>query len=757
MSTIDDNQSGPRHLLRRLHHVMAGTEKAQDRLDRVVGEIAKNMHAEVCSVYLLRRDGALELFATEGLKKEAIHQTRLRVGEGLVGFVAEEGVPISSAEASSHTRFVYRPETGEELYHSFLGVPIVRAGLVTGVLVVQNIQSRAYTDEEEEVLQTVAMVLAELVGSGELVSPDEAVGAGLDLTQPQTVDAQVLADGVAVGAAVFHERRVEITHLVAEDVDVEKGRLMGGLSLLRSQLENLMDAKDLAGKGDHREVLDAYRMFAYDKGWQRRMLEAIESGLTAEAAVERILQDIRSRMQAATDPYLRERMSDMEDLSNRLLRTLLGKTEEEAHLKLTEDSVVVARTMGPAELLDYDRQFLKAIVLEEGSANAHVTIVARALGIPMLGRVAAARRKIFEGDTLIADGDSGRLCIRADDALVDAYRVNVEARQSLRALYSAQRDLPATTKDGVEVKLMMNAGLMIDMAALQSTGASGIGLFRTEFQFMVSSTLPKLEAQRALYRQVLEESNGQPVVFRTLDIGGDKPVPFLRHDVEENPALGWRAIRLLLGRPVLLRYQIRALLEAAEGHELRVMFPMISEVSEFETARAIVDGEIQRMERMQKPLPEKVLVGCMLEVPALAWQLDHLMKKADFLSIGTNDLMQFFFASDRSNPKLSDRYDLLSPAVLSFIRSVVVACERAGKPVSLCGEMGAKPLEAMALVGLGLRSLSLSPSAIGSVKALVREMDMAEFEKWLMPKLETSVHSLRDDLFTYAQNNHIPL
>ena len=757
MSTPYDNSSGPRHLLRRLHHVMAGAETGEERLGRVVAEIAKNMFAEVCSVYLLRRDGTLELFATEGLKKEAIHLTHLRVGQGLVGFVAEEGVPVSLAEASSHPRFVYLPETGEELYHSFLGVPIVRGGVVAGVLVVQNVQSRTYSDEEEEALQTVAMVLAELVGSGELVSPDEAVGAGLDLTQPQTVDGQILADGVAVGRAVFHERRLEIAHLVAEDVDMEKGRLMGGLNRLRSSLEDLMGAKDLAGKGDHHEVLDAFRMFAYDKGWQRRMMEAVESGLTAEAAVERIQQDIRTRMQAASDPYLRERMSDMEDLSNRLLRTLMGKTEEEAHLKLTENSVVIARTMGPAELLDYDRDFLKAIVLEEGSANAHVTIVARALGIPMLGRVDGARRKIFEGDVLIADADSGRLCIRADDALVDAYRVNIDARQTLKARYSAQKDLPATTKDGVEVKLKMNAGLMIDMAALHSTGASGIGLFRTEFQFMVSSTLPKLEAQRALYRKVLDEADGKPVVFRTLDIGGDKPVPFLRHDVEENPALGWRAIRLLLGRPVLLRYQVRALLEAAEGRQLNVMFPMISEVGEFETARGIVDGEIQRMERMGKAMPKEVLVGCMLEVPALAWQLDHLMKKADFLSIGTNDLMQFFFASDRSNPKLSDRYDLLSPAVLSFIRSVVASCERAGKPVSLCGEMGAKPLEAMALVGLGLRSLSLSPTAIGPVKALIRELDMKEFESWLMPKLETSVHSLRDDLFAYAQDHGISL
>ncbi|MCG8506433.1 MAG: phosphoenolpyruvate--protein phosphotransferase [Sphingomonadales bacterium] len=757
---LDLNQmeasSSPRRLLRRLHTVMAGPGSAQARLDKVASVIATDMVAEVCSVYLVRAGQMLELFATQGLKKEAVHMTKLAMGEGLVGHIAETGLPLNLPEAAEHPKYVYRPETGEEIYHSLLGVPIVHSGNVAGVLVVQNRTRRTYTEEEVEVLQTVAMVLAEIIASGELVDPREIVHATTAPDQPAHFEGLALVDGVAAGRAVFHEPRIEITMLVADDVEEEKHRLEAGLETLRESIDQLMSASDIGG-GEHRDVLDAYKMFAYDRGWQKRIFDAVESGLTAEAAIERVQQNIRARMLSTEDPYLRERLHDFEDLAYRLIRILLASGEDGGRSALDQPSVVVARNMGPAEILDYRSENLKAVILEEGSPTSHVTIIARAMGIPMIGRMQGLLAEVDEGDKIIVDADAGGVFIRPDDEVAESYLENIALREARAAEYLAQRDLPSVSKDGVHVHLHINAGLMIDLPSLDATGAEGIGLFRTEFQFLVSDTLPSLKAQKQIYSEVLDAAGDRPVVFRTLDIGGDKHVPFLPREHEENPALGWRAIRVALDRPALLRYQIRALLQAAEGRRLSIMFPLVADVSEFVRASELVKREERRLERLGEGLPAEIRVGTMLEVPALAWQLDSLLPEIDFLSIGTNDLLQYFFASDRSHPKLVERYDFLSPAVLSFIRSVVKACNRAEVPVTLCGEMGSRPLEALALVGLGLRQLSISPSAIGPVRVMIRALDIGDLESRLLPLLNSPEHSLRENLKAYAHEHAIPI
>ena len=752
-----DLASRPRLLLRRLHKVMGGRGSGERRLKRVVKEIAGNLEAEVCSVYLARADQTLELFATQGLRQQAVHKTRLKVGEGLVGLIAERGEPLNVREASAHPKFVYLPETGEEIYHSLMGVPIMRGGRVVGVLVVQSAAARTYQDEEIEVLQTVAMVLAELLSTGDVIDRRELEGKTEASDEPLTLEGQKLAEGMAIGGAVFHEPKFEVTRLVADDTALESRRLKSAFERLRQQLDQMLSAADLATAGEHREVLEAYKMFAYDQGWQNRILEGIESGLTAEAAIERQLQEIQARMSKTEDPYLRERLSDLEDLSNRLIRVAMGYSGKHAHEKLSRDSIVIARTMGPAELLDYDRKYLRGIVLEDGSPLAHVSIVARALAIPILGQVKGALSEIESGDTIVVDADGNRAFVRPSPEIEETYTSSLRHQAELTAEYAASRDLPAVTKDGVEIELHMNAGLLIDLASLEITGAAGIGLFRTEFQFMVASQLPRLEAQTHLYKEVLDAAGDKPVVFRTLDIGGDKRVPFLHHDEEDNPALGWRAIRLALERPGLLRYQMRALLAAAAGRRLNVMFPMVAEVSEFHRARDIVMFEVNRVEKLGQQLPTEINIGAMLEVPSLAWQLDALLYEADFLSIGTNDLMQFFFASDRSNPRLIDRYDLLSPPVLSFLFSVVETCDKAGVPVTLCGEMGGRPLEAIALVGIGLRRLSITPPSIGPVRMALRQANYEKLRDWLLPKLNSPVHSLRKELKSFAEEEGIPI
>ncbi|MBV1901578.1 MAG: GAF domain-containing protein, partial [Kordiimonadaceae bacterium] len=558
---------------------MAGGGNAQEKLDRVVRVLAQNMVAEVCSLYLARAGGILELFATEGLKEEAVHQTRLHFGEGLVGLVAERGLPLNLSEAPQHPRFVYRSETGEDIYHSFLGVPILRAGRVAGVLVVQNVVARRYKPEEVEALQTISMVIAELVGSSALVDPEELTEDATATGKPVTLDGTMLASGLGAGIAVYHQPQVHISRTVGDDAEQERVRLEDAIAELRLQLEQLTDHPDLAHGGEHREVLETYRMFAYDQGWQDKMREAVSSGLTAEAAVDRVQQENRARMLKIRDPYLRERVGDFEDLAIRLIRIIQGDTAE-FRSKLTEDSVLVARNIGPAELMDYDQQYLKAIVLEEGSATAHVTIIARAMGVAVLGRVAGLLQHVEQGEYVIVDTDNEHAYVRPAEDIIDSYSDTLELHEKLLAEYAAERTLPATTIDGQKVDLLMNAGLLVDLPSLDTTGAEGIGLFRTEFQFMVAPTLPKVDEQTRIYKAALDAAGDRPVVFRTLDIGGDKQVPFLPRDDEENPAMGWRAIRIALDRPALLRFQLRALMYAASGKTLYIMFPMIAEVAE---------------------------------------------------------------------------------------------------------------------------------------------------------------------------------
>jgi phosphotransferase system, enzyme I, PtsP len=749
---------GPRVLLRRLREVMAEPVSAQDRLDKIVVLIAANMVAEVCSVYVLRADATLELYATEGLKREAVHRTVLGSDEGLVGLVASEANPVNLSQAQNHPAFSYRPETGEEAYQSFLGAPILRAGNTLGVLVVQNRAQRTYSEEEQEALQTTAMVIAEMIASGELSALAQP-GAELPVRRPLNLKGTALNDGIALGHVVLHEPRVVITNFIADDLPRERNRLETALETLRADLDRMFEHGDMAAAGEHRDVLEAYRMFANDRGWVHKLEEAVMTGLTAEAAVERVHSDIRARMLRQTDPYLRERLHDLEDLANRLLRQLLGQDHAPARESLPENAVLVARMMGPAALLDYDRKRLRGLVLEEGGLTSHVAIVARALGIAAVGEVENATGVVDPGDAIIVDGASGDVHIRPTSEVQSAYvdRVRLRARRQLQ--YLALRDKPSVTRDGEAVTLLVNAGLVVDLPQIAETGAAGIGLFRTEMQFMVASQFPRASEQQQLYRAVLDAAAGRPVTFRTLDIGGDKVLPYMRNFEEENPALGWRAIRLGLDRPGLLRSQVRAMLRAASGRHLRIMFPMVAAVHEFDEAKGLVERELTHLRRHGHKLPESVDIGTMLEVPALLFQLDELLDRVDFLSVGSNDLVQFFYAVDRGNARVSSRFDELSVPVLRALKQIVDRAKAHNKPVTLCGELASVPVGALALVGLGYRSLSLVPSAVGPVKAMLLELDSVkatELLSSLMAKPDGSA-SVRDKLVAFATAEGLPI
>src|SRR3982751_1724025 len=682
------------------------------------------MVSEVCSIYLLR-DNFLELFATHGLRKEAVHVTRLRMGEGLVGTIAAEGRVLNLAEAADHPAFLYKPETGEERYHSFAGVPIVRLESPIGVLAVQHADPRRYEDVEIEALQTVAMVLSEMIAGARLV--DGARRGRLRGAGPLRFSGLKLVSGMARGEAGFHEPRILVEHTVADDVEAERDRVYSAFRKMREQIDNMARDAEFGLSGEHQEILETYRMFAYDEGWSRRINEAIDSGLTAEAAIERVQQRTRARMQEIDDPLLQERMHDLEDLSNRLLRIVSGRMGTAAQTGLTHDAVLIARNLGPAELLEYDRRRLKAVLLEEGSLTSHMTIVARAIGVPVIGRLQDIRHSVEDGEAILVDGDNGSVIIRPTRQLVSGFEHRMGLSQRRRAEFAAVRALPAKTRDGVHVSVMVNAGLAEDAASLDMTGADGIGLFRTEFQFLVSATLPGRERQQRLYAKVLEAVGNCPVVFRTVDIGGDKALPYLAdiHDEAENPAMGWRALRLSLERSTLMRAQARALIEASGGKVLRVMFPMISEPWEYEEARALFEEQVEWARKAKRRVPKEIQFGAMLEVPSLAEMLDQLLPRVDFLSVGTNDLTQFLFAADRSDPRLAERYDWLSPAILRFLKRIIDQARAANVPVRICGEMAGRPLEAMALIGLGAANVSITPTAVGPVKAMVRSLDAA--------------------------------
>jgi phosphotransferase system, enzyme I, PtsP len=748
------NLPATRLLMNRLRQVMAEEGETRSRLDKVVRLIASTMVADVCSIYLRLQDGALLLIATEGLKADAVAATRLTVNEGLVGLVARRAEPMAIQDAPRHAAFSYRPETGEDPFHAFLGVPILRGGRVIGVLTVQNRTERAYDDEEIDNLQTIAMVLAEIV---DRIDPDALNNGGSEKRERNTASlkGRVFCEGLGYGRAVLHDPVVPAAKFFAADQMTESKRLSEGMAELKASIDRMMALDGAALGEDPRDVMETYRLLAHDPSWAEKLQEGVKSGLSAEASVDRARREHRARLQNARDLYLRERLHDLEDLDNRLLRILGG---EEGKPQISEErSVLVARRLGPAELLEYSNTGLRAILMEEAAASSHAAIVARALGIPTLGGIAGLTTRIDQGDWVIVDAEEGTLHIRPDDSLYDAYKGRVSLRSERQAAYEALKDLPARTTDGTDVSLMLNAGLDLDMEMMKQAGADGVGLFRTEFQFLVSESLPRLNDQIDLYKRVLDKADGKPVIFRTVDLGGDKILPALNLQREENPALGWRSIRFALDHKGLFRRQLRALVRAAGERPLTIMFPMVTLASEFEEARDLLLTEVEWSAARTGRRPSRVEVGVMLETPALAYGLKELAGKAEFLSVGTNDLMQFFFAADRMTPHVSDRYDLVSPSALRFLKQVSDACTTYGIQMSACGEATGSTLSALCFVALGFTKLSMSAGSIGPVKQMIRSLDLQAFRPDFLAALDVPEQDFRNQVLALAADHGIEL
>ncbi len=741
--------STPRRLLARLRDLMARGTAPMPELVRLV---AAELVTEVCSIYVMRPGEVLELAATEGLRAEAIGTTRLRVGEGIVGLAAATQQPQNLADAQNHPAFAWRPETGEDLYASMLAVPVRRAGRTLGVLAVQNRTPRNYDADEVEVVETVAMLLAELLAAHVAEAGEQAL---VD-TLPRRFSAVPLAPGVAIGPILVNGPAAAPRRLLAEDPAQELARLDAAVVRMQQGIDDLIAAglPDAATtKPDavaSREILDAYKLVAADSGWLKRVADAVRGGLSAEAAVHRIAADLRDRMRRVTDPYLRERLADIEDMVGRLLAALDGGEAG----PVPPGAILIARRLGPAELLAWHARGIAGVVIEEATPSGHAAILARALGLPALAAPRGTLEAAESDDEAVLDADEGQLILRPEQDVVRHYRRAQEARHARAANWAALRDRPTATADGTPVALMLNVGLALELAQLDATGAAGIGLFRTEIAMLARGAIADTAEQAAVYARVLDAAGPRPVLFRTLDLGGDKLLPGSA-PTEENPAMGWRSLRVGLDRPALLRRQLRALLLAAGGRDLSVMFPMVATVAEFRAARALLRAEAARV----RPAPARLRIGTMLEIPALMWQLDALLPEVDFISVGTNDLLQFLFAADRGTPGLAARYDLLSAPVLDLLAQLVEACGRAGVPLSVCGEHAGRPLEALAMVGLGITSLSMPASGVLPVKAALAALDLPALRNLLaaLRRTRDGAASLREPIAAWAREHGLPV
>ena len=740
-----------RQIMKDLRGISVRDLSPEERLDKIVALVAEKLRVDVCSCYIARPGDILELCATWGLDKKSVHETFLRLGEGLIGEIALQRKPLIVEDVWKHSSFVYKPETKEKPFKSLAGVPIIRSNKLLGVLAVQTKKIQSFSQDLIEVLETIGLVLGEML-SGNLFKKEETVVA--PPSGRQKIEGTGLIPGFAIGRVIIHKRLEQPAQLLAKDTQKETQRLLKALDRVEQEVNRILATSHMTGAQS--DIFETYLMFIKDKGWIAKMTKAIETGLSADAAVQKIGDEVTARMELMTDPYIKERIHDVQDLVGRVMRHLSRSAKKAGpKKKMPRQTILVAKSMGPAELLDYYLKKIKGIILEEGSQTMHMVIVTRSMNIPMICGIKNTTQIFSDGDLVALDATGGNVYLNPSDDTLDALSDQTNRQRRLKAKYTAMRDLPAVTQDGVQVSLNMNAGLSHDLMAESGFSYDGIGLYRTELPFMLTERLPNVKTQTAIYKRALIQAKDKPVIFRTLDIGSDKVLPYFEHQAEENPAMGWRSIRMTLDRRALLRNQLSAFLKAAAGRDLYVMFPMISSVREFQEAKNTLLMEMEQEKEQGGKLPKSVKIGTMLEVPSLIFQLDELLKEVDFISVGTNDLMQFVFAADRGNPNIWNRYDPLMPAFLKILKMINDKCMKAGIPCSVCGEMAGRPLEAMALIGLGYRRLSMNPAALGAVKAVVRTLHRAELENYLERQLKMVSGNLREYLRLFAVDHGV--
>ncbi|MBA3813529.1 MAG: phosphoenolpyruvate--protein phosphotransferase [Alphaproteobacteria bacterium] len=728
---------------------MARPQTLPSRLKIALKTIAQDMGAETAILYLLTSDRYLEVYAIY----DSIHQNHkkvsFRVGEGVVGFIAALGKSVISDNITRHPNFLYRPGVAEHINLSLLGVPLISPKGVLGVLSLQNPPSKPFEKWREKALMEIGNFFAQLAEFERFSTLDREQGT---ISGTQMLQGVSFNSGISIGTAIVHQPYSWRESDFSLNIRDESLRFKTAIRDMRDAIDQLVESAANDEK-EAQEVLASYRMIASDRGWIRKIQEYIQKGLAAEAAVQRVRRHTRERFAQMGDKVLKGRLSDFEDLASRLLKHLSGR--ESITEDLPESTILVAHNLGPAELLDYDRRLIKGLVLEEGVHTAHVAIIARTLDIPVVGRIPLLLTHVATGDKLIVDGEKGTVCVNPNSDAFQKAREDMTHLKKWQVLSQELRHKPCQTLEETPIVLTLNAGLPIDLHHMKDVPFEGVGLYRTEIPFMIRSTFPDVNVQTEFYRDVVEQAKGHSLTFRTLDIGGDKIVPYMWRVQDENPVLGWRAIRVSLDKPAILRQQVRALIRANTGRELRLLFPMVADITEYRHARHHVEQEWARASRTQTALPSSLSYGVMVEVPSIVDQLDSLLQEVDFISLGTNDLFQFFYACDRTNPSVSNRYDVLSTSFLSYLYKIRLSCDTANIPLSVCGEMASKPIEALALLAIGYRSLSLSGPSAGLVKKMIVSLPLKEAEAFVLEAIKTYSPSIRSSLVAFAKRHRV--
>lgn len=719
-------------VLRKIVQEVSVAPNLESVLNLIVTSVQRSMKTEVCSVYLFDpSDQRYVLMASEGLNPEAVGSVRLSSAEGLVGLVVDRAEPINLENASEHRAFKYVESTGEERFNSFLGVPIIHHRDVLGVLVVQQKDLRRFDESEEAFLVTLSAQLAGVIAHAEATGSLGTIGEQEKAVVDLRFEGVAGSSGVAIGSATVIAPPADLSSVPdkpAKDVAKEIASFEEALKLVRRDIKVVGRSLAQRLRTEEQALFDVYLRMLDDNALAGEVVARIEKGNWAQGALREVVTEHVRQFSMMDDPYLRERATDIKDLGRRVLAYL--QEAAPASLEFTDETILVADELTPAMLGEVPSEKLVGLVSVHGSSNSHAAILARSMGIPtIMGAVDLPLTRI-DGRQLILDGYSGRIYVQPGEDLLTAYQDIVKGEKEQAEELAALKDLPAETTDGFRMPLWVNTGLIADVARSLERGAEGIGLYRTEVPFMIRDFFPSEQEQAQTYRKQLEAFHPRPVTMRTLDIGGDKALPYFPIE-EENPFLGWRGIRVTLDHPEIFLVQVRAMLKAGEGYEnLRIMLPMVTSVREVEEANRQIDRAVRELQEEGHDI-KRPLVGVMVEVPAAVYQVRRFARRVDFISVGSNDLTQYLLAVDRNNPRVADLYVSYHPAVLKALEYIAREAHKENASVSICGEVASEPGGALLLMAMGYDVLSMNATNLPKVKAAIRKITKTDADRLL--------------------------
>ena len=717
---------------------LAAKSSMPEKIRKVLKFLADSLKMDGALLYATADENYLELVEAYQVVG---YKSNIRYEEGAIGCCAAAKVTTIKVD--------------EQQKSSLISIPVTRLHITIGAVVLIKHNTAGFDDVQTEEAETLCLPLTDLLSSRAFEDYKNRLVREKGIVMREALHGVSMNKGYGVGKAILHYRQRELVNIFADNVELEQSKLAEG----RRKMVEYIDKKIAQAEsymGNTTEIMEAYRLFALDKGWYKKISADIAKGYTAEAAVEHVYEDMWSKLSATSDPYIKEKLYDLRDVSDRL-RAFIGGDVEREFVSGDEDIVVIAQSMGPADLMDYNYTQIKALVIEECSPTMHVVIVAKALNIPVVAKIYGVLKEVKAGETVAVNGDEGTLYPNPSESLITEYQKKSVGLQKVFEELESLSSHPTKTKDDIKINLALNYGLDLDYDYIKPTHCDGIGLYRTEIMFMSADKMPDVETQRKQYARLYEALGSKKIILRSLDVGSDKFLPYWGEIKEDNPAIGWRSIRITLDRRSILRQQIRAMLRAAADKELNVMFPMISTCEEFLEAKETLMLEYEREKQRGRPTAAKVNVGIMIEVPSLLFQLDEILQQVDFISVGTNDLYQFVFACDRGNPRLTARYDVLSAPFLKLMKMIVDKAGQYKVYCSVCGEMASNPLEAMALIGLGYRNLSVSGAAYANVKKMIMSMKNEDVADYVRSLLKSTKNSIRPQLLAYAYDHAIAI